>query len=747
MSKLSNRLREIVSYVPKKAMIASAVVAAAFVPFMVDAYGPERSTYTIEQPADHITFNSITNNPNIGDERNFVGARDASTGDNGLDNIWEGDQITVQDGHEYYVRMYVHNNAASNLNLVAENVTAKFNVPTTTAKKVEVSGILSSSNATPNEYWDSVSFVSNDAFNLVYVAGSAKWENNGVGKKDGVALSDSVVTNSGVKLGYSALDGKIPGCFEYAGYLTFKVKPQFQHTANIGIAKSVAKHNDIADPTDKLEQTKWQQSIEAKPGEVVDYVIDYRNAGNTNQLGVVINDMLPEGMEYVPGSTKYVIYRSTGEVYREGNWGGADTITQNGINASEANSGFAPTKNAHSYVVMFSAKVKESAKPTKCGTKNTLKNVAKVSATVDGERFSNTDDADVVVPADECKPEAVYTCDKLNVNKIERTKYEFTTNYTIKNATFVKVVYNIDGKIYDVTNKDTKYIAENLKAGKHTVISYIVVKTDDGEKKTNECKAEFTVEQAPTAECKALKTNVNKIEKNDEVEFTIVPAMTGKNVKVVSTWIDFGDGAKTDPALVEKYTHKYGKVGEYTIKAYINFEVEGKDKKNVTSANCEAKVTVEKTPEPTPEPEPTPDPTPDPEPKEIEVCDTTDNTIKKIKEDEFDSKKHSMNYDDCKETPKPKEIEVCDITDKTIKKIKETEFDKDKHSKNFDSCKETPVTPVTPSNSVTPVTPVTASTPSKLPEAGAELLGLVGLGGLTTSAGYYISSRRKLRDM
>lgn len=491
MSKLQT-LRKILSYAPKKAMVACGVIAAVAIPFAVGAYGPERPTYTIEHPADHITFNSITNNPNIGDERNFVAARDTGSGS----KTWNANEITVQEGKEYIVRMYVHNNAAANLNLVAENVNAKFNVPTTTGNSVTVSGILSSSNATPNEYWDSVNFVSEKAFNLAYVPGSALWENNGIGAGgSGIKMADSVVENAGVALGYNALDGRIPGCFQYAGYLTFKVKPQFQHNVAIGLTKSVALHNDIADPSDKLDNTAWKQSVDAKPGDVVDYVIDYRNAGDVNQLGVVIRDILPSNMTYVPGSTKYVIYRSNGELYREGDWGGADTITENGINASEADSGFAPTALAHSYVAMFSAKVNETYVP-ECGTAPVLKNIARVSVTADGERFQNEDDADVVVKGEDCA-EAIYTCDALNVNKISRTKFDLSTDYTIENATFVKVTYVINGDSIVVTNADTKYTYNQETPGKYVVQSFITVNTDDGEKTSNLCNGEIEVTTPP----------------------------------------------------------------------------------------------------------------------------------------------------------------------------------------------------------------------------------------------------------
>ena len=120
-----------------KAGIAVAAVAAVATSAMViSAFGPDdRQTYTMENPADKVTFNSITNNPTlIGatdtaacegnvacDERYFVSASEY-TGD-ASKNSW-GDTTTVEDGKEYVVRMYVHNDAASNLNLVAENVKA-----------------------------------------------------------------------------------------------------------------------------------------------------------------------------------------------------------------------------------------------------------------------------------------------------------------------------------------------------------------------------------------------------------------------------------------------------------------------------------------------------------------------------------------------------------------------------------------------------------------------------------------------
>ena len=98
--------------------VAAVTAASALVVF---AWGPSgRKTFTMEKPADYVTFNSITNNV-IGDERYFVSAS-KWTG-SAKDNYFS-DTTYVEDGKEYVVRMYVHNNAGANLGLVAENVKA-----------------------------------------------------------------------------------------------------------------------------------------------------------------------------------------------------------------------------------------------------------------------------------------------------------------------------------------------------------------------------------------------------------------------------------------------------------------------------------------------------------------------------------------------------------------------------------------------------------------------------------------------
>ena len=76
------------------------IVVAAFVALAVttgvSAYGPERETFTTQNAAPYITFNSITNNGQYGDERNFMLVKDASITTKG---DWK-DEIAVEDGKE-----------------------------------------------------------------------------------------------------------------------------------------------------------------------------------------------------------------------------------------------------------------------------------------------------------------------------------------------------------------------------------------------------------------------------------------------------------------------------------------------------------------------------------------------------------------------------------------------------------------------------------------------------------------------
>lgn len=322
---------------------AAAIVGANLAPVAVYAWGDNskggRTSYTREQIdqgvlGDTIVFNSISNSV-IGDEKNFVGAREDTGINAGAANVWNGNEITVEDGKTYLVRLYVHNNNPNGTDAIAKDVTTSFNVSTTTGTSVEVNGFIDSTNATPTSYWDNVVFKSSREFYLDYVEGSALLENNGIGANGGIKLSDDIITSKGAKIGYDSLNGEIPGCYQFASYVTIKVKATFvEQSTDYLVEKQVRIKGS----------KKWEESVNAKVGDTVEYRIHYKNTTDADVENVMVKDILPNNMEYVAGTT--MLYNATNPngIARD------DVIATTGVNIG----GYA--KDGDGYVV-FSAKV------------------------------------------------------------------------------------------------------------------------------------------------------------------------------------------------------------------------------------------------------------------------------------------------------------------------------------------------------------------------------------------------------
>ena len=362
-----NKVYKAILGVAAAAIISGATLAPAAVMAWGDSAGG-RTVYTLDEInagklGDTITFNSITNGK-IGDERNFVGAKLSTD----TSNVWKANEISVKDGDVVTIRLYVHNNSPKGEKKIAEGVSANFSLPTTVAKSHTVIGYLNSSNATPNRYWDEVKLTSSDDFYMEYVEGSAKYTNSKMGT---VALSNNII-NSAVTLGYEKLDGKIPGCYQYDGQVTIQVKIHKSVTAKL--AKTV-----------RIKGAKgWNESVEAKIGDEVEFQIEYVNLTSEKVDNVMIRDVLPSNLEYVKDST--VLYNSN---YQNGTKVVENTLTTSGINIGS----YGVNGNAY---VRFTAKVVN--KSLACGN-NQLVNWA--SSTVNSK--VTKDDASVMVKRDDAK--------------------------------------------------------------------------------------------------------------------------------------------------------------------------------------------------------------------------------------------------------------------------------------------------------------------------------------------------------
>lgn len=292
---------------------AAMLAGVAMTPSISLAWGDNsnggRRSYTIDQInhgvlGDKVVFNSISDGV-IGDEKNFVGAREYTGINAGVNNVWNANEITVQNGKEYLVRLYVHNNNPNGLDAVSHNTRVAFDVPEISSKNIQVNGFIYSDNASPSEYWDYVNFVSDQNFHLEYVWDSASVENNGYASQingGAKALGNEIVTKAhserGVQIGYESANGEIPGCFTYAQYVSIRVKAVFDednHAGDYTISEKVRLETD----------TEWAgKTVEAKPGDIVEFQVTYQNTSSYDQENVMIKTILPRSLEYIPGSTR-----------------------------------------------------------------------------------------------------------------------------------------------------------------------------------------------------------------------------------------------------------------------------------------------------------------------------------------------------------------------------------------------------------------------------------------------------------
>lgn len=257
------------------------------------AWGPERTTFTMEKPASYPTFNSITNNPTIGDERDFVrvGEIDADVTD--LKN-----EVEVVPGRQYLVYVYFHNNASSTYNDKAHNnvgvalktrMSSSFSTVLTPSERGTITATITADNSNPASVWDEAYMTTTtDKVLLHYVAGSAKIYNDW--KANGTVMPSSLFTEEGTLLGLNALNGVIPGCEEYHGVVSYVLQAE---ELGGSIDKAVSKDGE-----------KFSESINLKPGEEATYQLTIRNTGDVALTNAVIKDTLPQGLSLVPGTVK-----------------------------------------------------------------------------------------------------------------------------------------------------------------------------------------------------------------------------------------------------------------------------------------------------------------------------------------------------------------------------------------------------------------------------------------------------------
>ena len=349
---------------------ASSCYLSTLLSASVFAWGPERATFTNDEPASYVTFNSITNNAAIGDERNFVRIGEAGS------TAAYVDTLSIEPGKEYEVYIYYHNNASGSLNSsgkgIANGVKISSAYPPIVKKgeKGMVSGIVSATDSNPTSVWDEAYFVTDyDEVKLVYKTGTAVIHN--AGKVNGSVLSTNLFTKDGVYIGINKLDGRIPGCAEYSGYITYTLVAE--------------KTSSTLEKKVSLDGKNWSNSVTAKPGSYVTYQVIFQNTGNTDMANVIFKDTHSSGLSLRSGSTK---------IYNADNVNGKtidDIIDISGYNTGTAAAGA---------LVQITYQARVSKNKSFCGQR--LNNTISAKYNIDGYQESS---ADVIVSCEEEEPD------------------------------------------------------------------------------------------------------------------------------------------------------------------------------------------------------------------------------------------------------------------------------------------------------------------------------------------------------
>ena len=296
-------------------LVVAQLLAGTSASALEQTWGPQdRPMFKWSSPASYVTFNSIDDNPFIGNETNFVRVKEYVEGSSVGDENWVSwqDNVTVEPGKEYEVFIYFHNNASESLNTAEGNgyaqntrVASSFPTKLRSGESGIIKGSVSATNANPTAVWDTAFFNADQTVYLSYIDNTATLHSSAnCNSTDGTILSGDALFVSDEQVGASAdvgamiscynsdsLWGVIPGCNEYAGYVSYRVRAD---QPTFWVEKTVSRDGS----------NEYVEYLDANPDDILDFKVYYKNTGTTNQIGVVAHDELPSGLSLVTGSVQ-----------------------------------------------------------------------------------------------------------------------------------------------------------------------------------------------------------------------------------------------------------------------------------------------------------------------------------------------------------------------------------------------------------------------------------------------------------
>lgn len=184
-------------------------------------WGPDRKTFTEKNRPNYAVFNSIIDNKLIGDERNFVRIKDIKSKE-------YKNAILAEPNHVYEVIIYYHNNSSKYVCKksigIADGVMVTSNFPSiiNCDEVLTINAQITSHDCNPPTIWGGCYILSKLKCKITYVEGTALIENKG--KLNGQSIGPAYLFSTGSLLGFNKISGLLPGGYEYAGFIKYKLK-------------------------------------------------------------------------------------------------------------------------------------------------------------------------------------------------------------------------------------------------------------------------------------------------------------------------------------------------------------------------------------------------------------------------------------------------------------------------------------------------------------------------------------------
>ena len=322
------------------------------------------------------------------------------------------------------IEVYYHNRELPDSGKIAQNVRMKIDIPSTPGIHQTQTATISGDNTNTVTKTTSVTLNRSDAY-LQYLPGSAVWRHN-IGTNDSPNWVDTVISDNVVMGGSGLVLENEQPCYNFSATVTVLARVM---VPGVSVTKQVRVKGTTA----------WSTSITAKAGDTVQYLISYKNTGNTDQNSVVVADKLPQGVTYVNGTT-YLANDSAPNGKQV-----ADGVTVGGITIGNYN----PGVNAF---VIFNATLPSEASLS-CGS-NLLRNIATVQP-AGMNYYYNTADVTINKTCTPPPKTPVYSCDLLTLTTGDNRTVTANVQYTAQNgASFKVATYNWgDSSTPFVTNK------------------------------------------------------------------------------------------------------------------------------------------------------------------------------------------------------------------------------------------------------------------------------------------------------